>query len=163
MAVRTSPLLKLSSTCLAAASKFFGSVLFLTFSGCRPPERHKRKKGLSKFSARGSKLASARIRIKKASNSALNWVLGVAWATVRGRLFHAANTRNEKFCLIKVCALSLKIFLPCLRRLLGVDDTPGEKVKHRETRFIVHGFKTNDHFRSSPLDMLNEDNVVLAN
>ncbi|KAG5454204.1 hypothetical protein CSKR_111138 [Clonorchis sinensis] len=43
-----------------------------------------------------------------------------AWTTVSGRLFHAATTRNEKkVCLMKVCALSLKIFLPCPRRVFA--------------------------------------------
>ncbi|KAG5444047.1 hypothetical protein CSKR_111895 [Clonorchis sinensis] len=43
-----------------------------------------------------------------------------AWTTVRGRLFHAATTRNEKkVCLMKVCSLSLKILLPCPRRVFG--------------------------------------------
>ncbi|KAG5445215.1 hypothetical protein CSKR_103392 [Clonorchis sinensis] len=43
-----------------------------------------------------------------------------ARTTVSGRLFHEATTRNEKKgCLIKVCALSLKISLPCPRRVFA--------------------------------------------
>ncbi|KAG5443371.1 hypothetical protein CSKR_108153 [Clonorchis sinensis] len=43
-----------------------------------------------------------------------------AWTTVSGRLFHAATTQNEKkVSLMKVCALTLKIFLPCTRRVFA--------------------------------------------
>ncbi|KAG5453471.1 hypothetical protein CSKR_100515 [Clonorchis sinensis] len=43
-----------------------------------------------------------------------------AWTTVSGRLFHAATTQNEKkVCLMKLCALSLKIFLTCPRRVFA--------------------------------------------
>ncbi|KER27756.1 hypothetical protein T265_05246 [Opisthorchis viverrini] len=54
------------------------------------------------------------------SNSALNWVREGACTTVGGRSFHAATARNEKkFCLTDVCALSLKIFLLCPRRVFA--------------------------------------------
>ncbi|KAG5451112.1 hypothetical protein CSKR_106646 [Clonorchis sinensis] len=57
---------------------------------------------------------------KKTFSSALNWVPDVAWTTVRGKLFHAPTTRNEKkFCPVKLCTLGLKTPIPCLRRVLA--------------------------------------------
>ncbi|KER33024.1 hypothetical protein T265_01104 [Opisthorchis viverrini] len=78
------------------------------------------------------------------SNCALNWVLKRACTTVGGRLFHAATTQNEKqFCLVNVCALSLKIFLLCPRRVFAWS-TAG------------------NHSRGGPLDTLNEGDVFCA-
>ncbi|KAG5452665.1 hypothetical protein CSKR_107320 [Clonorchis sinensis] len=74
------------------------------------------------LSARGNNLASERTQPKMASRSALSWVLDAGWTTAEGRLFHAATTQNQKnFCLLKVCALRLKIFLPCPRRVCWVN------------------------------------------
>ncbi|GAA50211.1 hypothetical protein CLF_104240 [Clonorchis sinensis] len=38
----------------------------------------------------------------------------------------------------------------------------GNEVKHHETRFIVHGFKVGNHFRSTSLNTLNVGYVVRA-
>ncbi|KAG5442186.1 hypothetical protein CSKR_113197 [Clonorchis sinensis] len=55
---------------------------------------------------------------KNSSNSALNWVLYAAYTTVIKRLFHTATIQKEwKFCPEHMCALSLKIILPCPRRV----------------------------------------------
>ncbi|KAG5445754.1 NME NM23 member 5 [Clonorchis sinensis] len=98
---------------------------------------------------------------KRVSNSVLNWVLEGAWTTVGGRSSHAAIIRNEKkFCLMKVRALSLKIFLPCPRRVLSEATILQEKwVKRRDTRFVVHGIEADSHFRNRLPDALNESYV----
>ncbi|KER20983.1 hypothetical protein T265_15197, partial [Opisthorchis viverrini] len=37
----------------------------------------------------------------------------------------------------------------------------GKEIKHRETRFVVHGLQAGNHSRGGPLDTLNEGNVFL--
>ncbi|KAG5443303.1 hypothetical protein CSKR_109065 [Clonorchis sinensis] len=66
-----------------------------------------------------------------------------AWTTVSGRLFHAATTRDEKkVCLMKVCALSLKIFLPCPRRVFAGSTVKNLLAKPCSNRAMTSVFNT---------------------
>ncbi|KAG5446050.1 hypothetical protein CSKR_103876 [Clonorchis sinensis] len=58
------------------SSKFYGSVLFLSFSGCRSPERHKQKRAWHCFVSSQREVVGlpAQELAYGAPDSALNWM-----------------------------------------------------------------------------------------